>query len=317
MLKKILKFRCSVIANNKSPRLVGTSQETTIHDLLGALQQNQLWLDDGEEKVLNAPDAVDIAVVDLTSGPSQPQINAKSQNIVQSLPQRSSSSAALFSSSSSSSFFSEEEGLFSDFMDFTSDSESDSISSLEFGPTVKHPRPLTAISSAAPPAKPQSQVSRSNKLSVVRRNSTVLRKEEETLEALMVEMRLFVCKECDEDCQSLPSLRTHVRELHGNNDDYKICCNRSLFRSSVATLFFHIRLHQKGKAFRCTVCGECYPDNASLAEHMSLPHAEEVGPFVCEFCGQGFDIKTGLSKHMIEHNKLTCEHCEKGEYNIH
>lgn len=313
MLKKIVKFRCSVIANNNRLRLTGTSQvkepETTVPDLLVALQRNQLWLDDGEEEEFIKP-ALHIDVVDLTtSGPSQPKIIAKPLDI-NPHPQPSSSATALFSSSSEG----EGDSLSSDSLDFSSDSETDSISSLELGPPpVKHPRILPAkLPTMAPKralSKPQPPVRKPEKVSLVRFNSNVLSKDEERLEAQMVEMRLLVCKECNKDCESLPGLRRHVREQH-QTVNYVFCCDRLLSNLNATSIYQHLLRHQ----FECKFCAESYPDAASLTKHLALPHPEEVGPFICEVCGEGFDNRTGLSKHMTEHNKLACEYCQKGEY---
>lgn len=161
----------------------------------------------------------------------------------------------------------------------------------------------------APPKR--AKVRRPKRVSLVR-FLPHLTDEEEQLEARMVQMGLFVCKVCKEDCHSLPKLREHVNRLH-DSKVYNLCCNNGLHYYSVSKLYDHIRWHLDSDKFKCELCDTHFTNTQCLTQHKLRMHPEGQPTFVCDVCGKGFFTKYTLSKHSQTHERVACKYCGKGE----
>lgn len=198
-----------------------------------------------------------------------------------------------------------EEDFISEIIEYESDSEVIDICSDSEG--------QNAVQSPSPSIDdlPAESVEKPKRVSLVRVVTTKLTAEEKELEAQMVEMRLFVCRVCEEDCNSLYELRRHVKAEH-DFKKYNLCCKIGLTVSSVL-LYDHIRWHLSSDSFKCIFCGSKFTQSSGLAGHMILVHSKGPPPLVCKVCGKGFHTNTQLSRHTLMHERKACKYCGKGE----
>ena len=69
---------------------------------------------------------------------------------------------------------------------------------------------------------------------------------------------------------------------------------------------------EQRKPLMCSYCDLCFTNNSDLNAHLMDFHGRFL-PFVCTFCGKGYQTKTGLIFHMNNHEGRTyaCPICSK------
>lgn len=161
--------------------------------------------------------------------------------------------------------------------------------------------------------------STSTSSSIVRYWNPPMNEEEAELEKIMIDMKIFVCNYCDENCETFSGLKRHVRKEHANQfGNYEVCCNKTLKTQDAQSLYDHIRLHLNKESFKCPDCGKCVESKAILNSHILKLHTESSAKFVCDTCGIGFSSYSLLSHHLRRKHKpkFKCSYCQLGEHRI-
>lgn len=176
------------------------------------------------------------------------------------------------------------------------------------------PAPAMLTSQSKGPQKKKSYVKIKAVQSVVRasREPTV---EELQLEALMLDMKIFVCRICDIDTGSYLALRDHVRDEHPTErKSYEICCTLKNM-TYPGMLYDHFRLHLDKDAFKCKECGLNVLSSSNLKTHTLRYHSKDPPTHICAICGKPFWHKRPLEMHMEFHKGKVhkCKYCGKGE----
>lgn len=212
------------------------------------------------------------------------------------------------------------------------DSDFDLIEVIEEIDITEGPPELNSQSDAIPSAssastvaeqaksvpKPTSKAIKPIKIKPEKVNLSVVRlqgsrtEEESRLEAVMVEMGLFICKICELDCKTYYTLRTHVKAEH-KPQPYDICCDKPL-HTAPRLLYDHIRYHLDPDSFKCQKCGVRYGHSRALNSHIQDYHVADPNSFICDVCGKGFGTYNRVKDHKKSHTDLVeCEHCGKSE----
>lgn len=166
--------------------------------------------------------------------------------------------------------------------------------------------------------KIETKVKMKKKPSIVRYPYPLQNEDEEDLEKIMVDMKLFVCKICELNCEMFPTLRDHVMAEHPSDfNSYEICCQTTIQIKEKRKLYDHIRLHLDKETFKCQECSKCLSSKQGLREHTIKHHTKGRVPpkFVCPICGMGFPALRHLNDHQkMKHGpKHKCEFCQVGK----
>lgn len=136
--------------------------------------------------------------------------------------------------------------------------------------------------------------------------------EEEMLESVMQEMKLFMCRICEKDCQSFSLLGHHVNTDHKHHK-YAFCCDHKLALGRQKS-FDHIRRHLDNDVFKCKDCDKRFNYETSLKTHMDTHHSTEPPTHICAVCGKDFWTFHSYKIHMQIHDKdNVCKYCKIGK----
>lgn len=137
--------------------------------------------------------------------------------------------------------------------------------------------------------------------------------EEAKLEDVMVEMKLFVCRVCDQDLKTYFGLRNHVHDQHDPRT-YRVCCDRSI-TIPPSKLYDHIRQHLDKDAFKCQECQREFKSSESMHIHMTRNHNKGSPTNICQVCGKQFWYHHYYEKHLRVHQEIMekCKYCDKGK----
>lgn len=130
----------------------------------------------------------------------------------------------------------------------------------------------------------------------------------------MTDMRIFVCKICERDCETFHILKGHVQAEHREEfEGYQICCNFTL-RPANCFLYTHFRLHLNKELFKCQECGKCLKSRKRLLGHVLENH----GPSdrcKCVRCDERFPTADLLRIHIkrAHGRRYKCEYCQVGK----
>ncbi|XP_030760392.1 zinc finger protein 813-like [Sitophilus oryzae] len=124
----------------------------------------------------------------------------------------------------------------------------------------------------------------------------------------MARDKLFECHVCGKELQSHPSLKAHLRLLHGPRNFKCEICGRAYV--SKKHLEDHIRISHQGIKHFCNVCDKAYTRVNDLKFHMKSHLGPNVYP--CELCEKTFTYKNSLVQHRRIHTgdtKYQCKEC--------
>ena len=122
------------------------------------------------------------------------------------------------------------------------------------------------------------------------------------------------CKTCGKIFTTVPSLKTHIFEIHEDDQDYncKFCGKSFTTRRSLKR---HVYLvHEDHKNYKCDTCGKSFPKAQDLKSHILGVH-EGRKDHKCEFCDKSFLQACFLKKHIytvhVGPNGFMCQYCSK------
>lgn len=146
------------------------------------------------------------------------------------------------------------------------------------------------------------------------------------------------CDMCNEDLDSLPMIRKHMKEIHKEHvcNKCKILFHGSLsFKShfhscqqkkkptptttckfcektfsTISVLNRHIRtVHEKIREYSCDLCDKSFQHKSHLLAHQSV-HSEKVRAFRCEICSLSFKTEPVLANHLKLHTTIPNHICD-------
>ncbi|RXM97184.1 Zinc finger protein 208 [Acipenser ruthenus] len=107
----------------------------------------------------------------------------------------------------------------------------------------------------------------------------------------------FLCKHCDEVCQSWPDLLEHTESHCLQNDERRFKCGEcGRGYRHAGSLVNHRKTHEVG-LYRCSVCGKELNNPLALRNHQRL-HARGLH---CQLCGKTFRLASQLAAHQKCH----------------
>ena len=120
------------------------------------------------------------------------------------------------------------------------------------------------------------------------------------------------CDFCDKDFANDLSLKAHVDRIHKGIKKYRPCphCGKE-----VEFLTSHIINTHSEKKFSCNQCGQKYPTEYKLQQHVEVVH-EGIRKYSCDECGKTFPKKFNLTSHKKTVHEgikaiVMCEDCGK------
>lgn len=111
--------------------------------------------------------------------------------------------------------------------------------------------------------------------------------------------KVFKCKECKEEHQSLSQLTEHNQKAH-NLFTCDICLKTYAKKRYVQQ---HRKRHTQEKKFQCSICGFKFFEQSKLKSHLEIhkPVTERELPYKCSICMKQFHNRTGWTEHMNTH----------------
>ena len=106
----------------------------------------------------------------------------------------------------------------------------------------------------------------------------------------------FSCSKCNKQFVNKGTLNKHMQYHTGKFSAYCDTCRRGF--PNVGHFKEHMRSHQ-GLKYHCEYCSKPFTSTKRLRYHTSV-HTGEYR-FTCQKCGQGFNEKNVLEKHMNSH----------------
>ncbi|XP_037937463.1 zinc finger protein 836-like [Teleopsis dalmanni] len=120
--------------------------------------------------------------------------------------------------------------------------------------------------------------------------------------------KVFMCKTCDQFCESFAEYLSHIKE-HGN-DGYA-CEECGKFFLKEASLTKHKEIHKKRESYPCPECGRLYNIAYNLTRHIRSAH-ENIRRYCCTVCSEKFCRPDILKTHMLIHKtdrNFPCTQC--------
>eukprot|EP00112_Aurelia_sp_Birch-Aquarium-sp1_P016410 Seg3718.2 transcript_id=Seg3718.2/GoldUCD/mRNA.D3Y31 product="Zinc finger protein Xfin" protein_id=Seg3718.2/GoldUCD/D3Y31 len=125
-------------------------------------------------------------------------------------------------------------------------------------------------------------------------------------------MQPLKCPHCWWATGDVLEYKKHVAKHVGEEKpfDCKDCGKR--FRTKML-YGMHIRIHERGFRYPCSVCGHRFNQASNLKRHMTTNHdmADFKPPFQCDMCVQSFLTQEILDKHRARHSRgvFCCKKC--------
>lgn len=134
------------------------------------------------------------------------------------------------------------------------------------------------------------------------------------------------CPQCDYRSYNRSNLKVHI-DKHNNTPSF--VCHLCGMGCYTKTALNDHAANAHGTGFKCPTCSKCYRNDSSLKSHMKV-HEPGFDPATtrqqCEHCGEFFNHKSSLNKHLLRHLGLgktfDCDVCgkkvaSKGSYRSH
>nr|CAH7764921.1 unnamed protein product [Callosobruchus chinensis] len=126
------------------------------------------------------------------------------------------------------------------------------------------------------------------------------------------------CRECDQKFNSRKGLDEHVIRKHPDSIasvSSKIHhCEYCPYQTAVKShLTRHMNRHNK---LSCRECNRRFNSRKGLDEHVIRKHPDSIASVSskihhCEYCPYQTAVKSHLTRHMNQHNKLSCRECDR------
>jgi len=127
--------------------------------------------------------------------------------------------------------------------------------------------------------------------------------------------RMFhMCPDCGKQFSTKSSMENH--QIKHSDDKNFVCmeCGKQFKRKE--SLHFHMKKHAGIEDCHCDQCPAKYVSLSALAAHKLAKHTDPADKeaFLCNFCGQSFNKKEYLKKHVTKHTgekPYQCKECDK------
>lgn len=136
----------------------------------------------------------------------------------------------------------------------------------------------------------------------------------------------FYCKVCGMRFHRTDLLRRHLRQHDGIKEEFNtdtdefphVCnvCGQSF--NEALDLLAHAEVHARQTGHRCMLCGECFSDETTMANHVMQRHGKSMPPNTCMLCGKTCKDRRTLLKHSWDHSReklFSCSKCAKSFHN--
>jgi len=126
--------------------------------------------------------------------------------------------------------------------------------------------------------------------------------------------RNFVCMECGKQFKRKESLHFHMKK-HAGIEDYHCDQCEARYVSSSALVAHKLAKHTDPadkETFLCNFCGQSFNKKEYLAKHVTKHTGEK--PYQCKECGKSFRLHGVYKNHLRVHRGIKeykCAHCEK------
>ena len=118
------------------------------------------------------------------------------------------------------------------------------------------------------------------------------------------------CLICQKSYSDKYALRMHMKRLHGDlldKDNEKVCC---LCEQSVPDLKEHMENKHGDTGLMCKLCNKQLRQDESLRSHFIQMHSQS-GKTICQFCGGSFsNIESHVATLHLNDKPHKCDKCE-------
>jgi KRAB domain-containing zinc finger protein len=118
-----------------------------------------------------------------------------------------------------------------------------------------------------------------------------------------LEVRSFVCGECNASFKVERTLRGHILNVHHKiNNDPQTCTLCGLVLNNKRCLERHLRTHSGERPYACDLCEARYGHSNRLVSHKMSVH--KIMPHNCKVCLLGFRVRRELITHSLDAHNL-------------
>ncbi|XP_065218617.1 zinc finger protein 91-like isoform X1 [Planococcus citri] len=130
-------------------------------------------------------------------------------------------------------------------------------------------------------------------------------------EVLMGDIPPYCCNICDKSFPCKSQWTKHQRK-HSEKRPYKCRFCDARFKHNYSKLMHERDTHTKVACFECAICGNMFNLKRSLVRHLRIHSGGK--PFRCQTCGNSFSQKCNLVAHQNSHSKektFKCRMCDQ------
>ncbi|XP_023321211.1 zinc finger protein 431 isoform X2 [Eurytemora carolleeae] len=123
----------------------------------------------------------------------------------------------------------------------------------------------------------------------------------------------LICKICNSKSASLPTLRRHMSDMHGEE---KFQCDQCSFKTRrKPSLKIHILVEHKGHRLHCDRCEKAFTRKSNLERHILTVH--EGKRYHCDQCDFVGSQSTLLKEHIDDVHKNILHSCDQCSFTTH